>query len=45
MTARDELQALDAFYRANLLRDRLLSLELYGFHVFLWRQWKRGHRW
>lgn len=23
-------------------RDRLMSLELYGYHVFLWRQWRRA---
>jgi hypothetical protein len=28
--------------KLSLLRTRILSLEQYGYHVFLWRWWKRG---
>lgn len=28
--------------RLNILRTHIMALEDYGFHVFLWRWWKRG---
>ncbi len=28
--------------RMNVLRTQIVSLEDYGFHVFLWRWWRRG---
>ncbi len=28
--------------KLNILRTRIIALENYGYHVFLWRWWKRG---
>jgi hypothetical protein len=30
--------------RLSVLRTQVISLEDYGFHVFLWRWWKWGVR-
>jgi len=27
--------------KMNVLRTRIISLEMYGYHIFLWRWWKR----
>ncbi len=28
--------------RLNILRTQIIAREDYGYHIFLWRWWKRG---
>ena len=28
--------------KMNIWRSQIISLEMYGYHIFLWRWWKRG---
>lgn len=36
-----KLRMTRAEIKLNVLRTQIVSLEDYGFHVFLWRWWKR----